>query len=544
MRQVQVTVDSRHTGKTLNHDWRYIGYDECNYTHAPEGKVLLQKFGKLGDAPYYVRTHHLFCTGNGHGTYKWGSTNAYREDARGNPVYNWEVIDEILDATLESNCKPFVELGFMPLDLIDPEKLQDVNVWEKYGRYKNELWAHPPKDYMKWHGLVYNLVKHCVDKYGEDEVLTWYWELWNEPDIFYWKGTHEEFCKLYDYTEAAVHSVLSAAKLGGPSTTGPLPGGPSEWYLKKFLEHCASGTNYFSGSTGTRLDYVTFHVKGGGFQFNLDAPKATPSLKSLVEQVKLGLEVIKECGFGGLEVVLSEADPDGWAAGGIYDNANMNFRNTEYYASYVAASYCKIEELAEEFQVAVKPLAWAFLFVGERCFEGTRSFSTQGINKSVFHLFEMYGKLGWQKLGLTSTGDANVMLYKDDFGTGEPPLVAGWATRADDDKIQILIVSHHDDWDVEAEQQIELTVENPPFSGDIASMKHFRIDESHSNAYTEWVKQGKPKYPVGQQYEAIQEKARLELIETAGHLEVQAGKIRMTFKLPAHAVSLIEIGRN
>lgn len=77
--QVRVTMDaSRWTGK-LQHTWNYIGYDECNYTHSPGGIALIRKFGTL-EKPYYMRAHHMLCTGILHGFYKWGSTNVYIED--------------------------------------------------------------------------------------------------------------------------------------------------------------------------------------------------------------------------------------------------------------------------------------------------------------------------------------------------------------------------------------------------------------------------------------------------------------------------------
>lgn len=540
MNKIQIKVDATKQEKRLKHTWRYIGYDECNYTQVPEGRELLKKFGQLKDAPYYVRTHHMFCTGNSHGTYKWGSTNLYSEDALGNPIYNYETVDEILEIILESNCKPFFELGFMPMDLVDQELFKNKNEWERFGSYKDRYWSYPPKDYKKWHDLIYHLVSHCIDKYGEEEVLTWYWELWNEPDIFYWRGTFEEFCKLYDYTEAALHSVLPAARLGGPSTTSPHKGNNAQIFLSRFLEHCTIGTNYFSGVTGTRLDFVTFHVKGGAFPFCPSAPKATPSLSSFAEQVKVGLETIKEHGYGDLEVVLSEADPDGWAAGGMYDNINMNFRNTEYYASYMAASYYMTEKLAKEMNMDVRPLAWAFMFVGERCFEGTRTFSTQGIDKAVFNVLKLYARMGYNELSLISSGDSDILLFKNYFSNGEAPVVAGMATQDENHNIQVSIFSHHDDWDCLTEQEVELTVENYAYDGQI-KLKQYRIDKEHSNAYSEWVRQGKPKYPTGEQYKAIKSKDTLEQIGQDEMLEVKDGKLTVKFLLPTHAISLFEI---
>jgi len=543
--KINIRIDAGCGSGELRHDWRYIGYDECNYTVAPEGRELLTKFGRLQDAPYYVRVHHMLCTGNCHGTYKWGSTNAYMEDRQGNPLYNWEVIDKILDALLENNCKPFFELGFMPMDLLDRSYFEGANDWEIFGRYKNGGWAMPPKDYDKWRELVYRLVCHCMERYGQREVLTWYWELWNEPDISYWKGTVEEYCKLYDYTESAVHAALPEARLGGPATTGPVEGkGGSLEYLERFLDHCRNGINEVTGAKGTRLDYVTFHTKGGGFPFKPNAPKSTPSVKSMVRQVRLGLEAVKKYGYAGMEVVLSEADPDGWAAGGRFDNRNMNFRNTEYYASFVASSYNNIGKLAAEMGMDVRPLAWAFMFVGERCFEGTRTFTTQGIDKPVFNLFKMYSRMGRYLIGFSCSHKIDYLLEGSDpkiKAECEPePEVSGMASISDDRSMQIMVYSHHDDWDVEKEFDIQIEIGNVQ-KGDSFKVKHYRIDKNHSNAYTEWLRQGSPDYPSKQAYEQIKSNDDLELFEPEKIMTVTDGRIKLDFELPSHAISLIEL---
>ena len=151
-RQVNVKVDAGKSTGVQEHLWRYIGYDECNYTYIPEGVELLEKFAALEDAPYYFRTHFMFCTGNCHGTYKFGSTNVYWENELGEPVYDFTYYDYIIDTFLRTGNKPFVELGFMPMDLADTNYLRPAaGNWEKYGQYKEAGWTCPPKDYDKWH---------------------------------------------------------------------------------------------------------------------------------------------------------------------------------------------------------------------------------------------------------------------------------------------------------------------------------------------------------------------------------------------------------
>ncbi len=536
-------VDAAATRGRLDHSWRWIGYDECNYTYIPEGIELLNKFSHLGDGPYYVRTHFMFCTGNCHGTYKFGSTNVYTEDENGAPVYDFEYYDKVIDAYLATGTKPFVELGFMPMDLVDTDYLRPVEgAWNKYGQYKETGWTCPPKSYDKWHAFIKELMSHLVSKYGKEEVLTWYFELWNEPDIFYWSGTAAEYCKLYDYTEDAFHAVLPDGRLSGPAVTGIKEGQRSQQFFDFFLEHCKEGANFVSGKKGTRLDFITFHVKGGGFPFTVPAKvkKETPSVKTLVRQVKLGLDSIVKYGYRDLEVVLSEADPDGWAAGGIYDNANMKFRNTEYYATYVASSYDRIEKLCEEYGMTVRPLAWAFFFPGERCFEGTRVFTTQGIDKAVLNMFKIYGKLGYEKLACSCDGAAKFD-YADPNDYDLPARdadVGAFAVRGEKGETQIVVFSHHDDWDKSQENTVALAVKG--LAKGAKRITHHRIDAQHSNPYREWVALGKPHYPTAEQYAKIKAADGLEEFKPAEQAESD-GTLSLSFVLPAHGVSFITI---
>ena len=238
--------------------------------------------------------------------------------------------------------------------------------------------------------------------------------------------------------------------------------------------------------------------------------------------------------------MLSEADPDGWAAGGRYDNFNLNFRNTEYYASYVMSSYKNLYDLAEKMEMDIRPLAWAFMFEAERCFEGTRTFTTQGIDKAVFNLFKFLARMGTQRVALTTTRDLDPLTFKDLNGTEEGPEVDGWATMDGEDKLQVLLYCHHDDWDRKETFDIDLSMMNLPMDGKV-QVRHLRIDAEHSNAYAEWVRQGKPNYPNEGQREAIVARSGLEYCEAPEVVMVHEGVLNRRFTLPTHGISLLEI---
>ena len=192
--------------------------------------------------------------------------------------------------------------------------------------------------------------------------------------------------------------------------------------------------------------------------------------------------------------------------GGVYDNANMIFRNTEYYATYVASTYEKIEQLGLQYNTVVRPLAWAFMFPGERCFEGTRTFTTQGIDKAVFNLFKIYGSLGDTKLAFSSDGAETMEQVEKQFmkreaskpytGEGEETDVSGFAVEGKNGETQIVIYSHNNDRDEHSESTVTLTVEG--LSGkETVECTHYRIDGEHSNPYAEWKRQGEPLFPEG-----------------------------------------------
>jgi xylan 1,4-beta-xylosidase len=210
---VTITLDASKTKGSLTPVWRFFGADEPNYAYMKDGRKLLKELGELRPKSVYFRTHNLMTTGDGTPALKWGSTNIYTEDAQGRPVYDWTIVDRIFDTYLERGVRPYVQIGFMPKALsvkADPYQ----HHWTPTAKYDEIYtgWAYPPKDYATWAELVYQWARHCVKKYGVKEVEQWYWEVWNEANIGYWRGTPEEFRKLHDYAIDAVRRALPTAR--------------------------------------------------------------------------------------------------------------------------------------------------------------------------------------------------------------------------------------------------------------------------------------------------------------------------------------------
>jgi xylan 1,4-beta-xylosidase len=186
----------------------------------------------------YIRFHGLFCDDMG----------VYQEDKQGRPIYNWQYVDELFDFLQSIGMKPFVELGFMPGALASgPHTI----FWYKAN-------VTPPKDYAKWEAFIAAFVRHVTERYGSPEVRTWYFEVWNEPNLTgFWMGTtggksdaefaptaRAEYYKLYATTARAVKSVDPAYRVGGPATAG------SGW-IDETLAYCAD--------QALPLDFISTH---------------------------------------------------------------------------------------------------------------------------------------------------------------------------------------------------------------------------------------------------------------------------------------------
>ena len=527
---VSIHVDAAKSKAELKPIWRFFGADEPNYADRKNGKELLAELGELRPRQVYFRAHNLLTSGDGTPALKWGSTGAYREDADGKPVYDWTILDRIFDAYLERGVRPYVEIGFMPKDLsIKPEPYQ--HHWTPSARYDEIYagWAYPPKDYRKWAELVFQWTQHCLEKYGRDEVESWYWEVWNEANIGYWRGSPEEYNKLHDYAIDAVGRALPTAKVGGADTSGS--GGK---FTRDFLEHCLRGTNYATGRIGTPLDFVSFHAKG--------APVFTNG------HVRMGianqLRTIED-GFGivasypelkAKPVVIGECDPEGCAA---CQGPSLAYRNGTMYSSYTAASFARIHDLAERHAVNLEgALTWAFEFEDQPYFAGFRSLASNGIDKPVLNVFRMFARMSGERLAVESDGAVSIEEILSS-GVRNRPDVSALATL-DHNKLSVLAWHYHDDDVGGPEADLELTLGNLPLANGEAQLQHLRIDQNHSNAYTVWRRMGSPQAPTAQQYAQLEKAGQLAALGASETVRIAEGKTTLRITLPRQAVSLLQ----
>ncbi len=529
---IQVHVDQ--SQGPLPPIWNYFGYDEPNYTYAPNGKKLLGELAALGPTPAYVRVHNLLTTGDGSASLKWGSTNVYTEDAAGKPVYSWEILDRIFDALHATGIKPLVEIGFMPQSLsTHPEPYR--HNFPQGSIYTG--WAYPPKDYQKWAEVVFQFVHHLRERYGDAEVKTWLWEVWNEPDIDYWQGTPEGYFKLYDFSVDAVLRALPEARVGGPDSTGP--GNPkAAEFLRSFLDHCARQKNYVSGKTGSRLDFISFHPKGSP---KWQGDHVQMGIARQLAAIERGFQIVASFPeWRGTPIILGESDPEGCAACSARSNPQNSYRNGPLYAAYTAETLNNIFFLASREHINfMGAVTWAFEFEGQPYFEGFRTLATNGIDKPVLNAFRMFGLLGSDRVSAATSGGVPSEEVVSAGVRGRPDINV-IASRKEHE-VEILIWNYHDDDLPAAAAPIELTVSGLPGKSSRGLAEHFRIDSDHSNAFTAWKEMGSPQSPATGQYEQLERAGQLQLLTSPTWLPITQGAAHLQLTLPRQGLSLIRI---
>ncbi|MFI7066682.1 glycoside hydrolase [Kribbella sp. NPDC050124] len=541
LRTARVTVDAASDAGVLDRPWASLGYDEINWTYTPQGRRTLQTIGRFAETPYHVRPHNIFNSGTGLGLPHWGSGNVYHEDADGKPYYDFTIADLTYDAIVGAGHHPLVELAFTPLALV-PESAKAEFPFEnspsQYSAYEAGWWSYPPKDYARWGGLVAALVEHCLERYGADEVKHWLWELWNEPDISYWRGTPQQFHDLYDVTVKAIRDVYPEARVGGPAVTG---GDRGAVFLHGFLQACAD--------RDLPVDFVSFHTKGSHFTpwrtygpIGAPAPEQqSPSTPKMLREIDRALRVIEQFPqYVDAPVIVDECDASVPAHWGIYDNANFAYRNNEYYPVFQAKLMKKVLDLNAQHAAKVREATtWSFSMEGERYFEGTRSFVTaSGIEKPLMNAYRAFAHLGDRRLAATSDQSADVSDISA-LGNGLPEEVDVVASRSSSDgSVAILVWRHTDDQYADGKSSTRVDLEVSGLETGAWTAQHYRIDHSHSNSHTVWQDLGAPQDPTPDELAKITSRQGLERFTDDSVVQVD-GVLGLHLELPLPSLSLV-----
>ena len=306
----------------------------------------------------YIRMHGLLTDDMG----------VYKEDKNGKPEYNYMYIDVLFDFLQSIGMKPFVELGFMPNALASGDK---TIFWWKGN-------VTPPKDYEKWGALIRNLTEHFTERYGADEVKTWYFEVWNEPNLSpgFWSGTQEEYFNLYKYSVNAIKSVNSAYRVGGPGTAG------AAWE-PELIDFCTKNN--------LPIDFISTHsygVKQGYLdEYGNSGTVLDKNPMSVSGDVLQSRKEISNSSKPNLELHYTEWSASYTPSDPIHD-------------SYHEAAYV-LQKLKQVGNAANSMSYWVFTDIFEESAPrftpfhgGFGMLNIQGINKPVFYSYQFLNRLG------------------------------------------------------------------------------------------------------------------------------------------------------
>jgi xylan 1,4-beta-xylosidase len=209
------------------------------------------------------------------------------------------------------------------------------------------------------------------------------------------------------------------------------------------------------------------------------------------------------------------------------------------YSSYTAASFARLPELAERAGVNLEgALTWAFEFENQPYFAGFRSLATNGIDKPVMNVFRMFSFLTGQRLAVQSSGAVPLETILKEGVRGAPDISA--VASCDGNQLRVLVWHYHDDDVSGPDAAVTLTVTGlRPGVNSIKLAAHYRIDETHSNAFAAWKRLGSPLAPTPEQYLQLEKSGGLELLEDPAMIPAHVGQVTRMFVLPRQAVSLL-----
>jgi xylan 1,4-beta-xylosidase len=537
-----VTVHADRVVGEIRPIWNYFGYDEAGTTLTREGRDLLVKLNGLSDEPVRIRVHHLLTSGDGTLALKWSSTNVYTEDAEGNPHYDWTRLDAIMDELARPGIEPFVQASFMPQALSSkPEPYTPKLVKSGLPRDMVSGGAfYPPKDYRKWEALIEAWARHSGERYGVERASSWLWELWNEPESPYWRGTKEEYFRLYDHFTTAVKRALPKARVGGPHVTDPA-WKSGDVFMREFLEHCRSGRNAVTGAMGAPLDFIAFHAKG---TTRLDEKgRVEMNLRNHLKAIDTYGRIIASFPeFARLPVYIGESDPEGCAGCPATLDPERDYRRTSQFASYTAASFMRKQDLLARtggnLQGAV---SWAFTFAEQPWFNGLRALTTNEVALPVLNTFELFAKLARKRVAVDAPSMIPIDAVIANSVRGESDL--GAIATIDDSKsrLTVLLWNYHDvAGGYDDRRNVQLMLTGLPDTARRARALEYSIDAYSGNAYTAWLAMGSPQAPTADQISKLHAAAKMRAV--ARELtRTSAGEAQLRLIMPRQSVKLIEI---
>jgi xylan 1,4-beta-xylosidase len=458
---------------------------------------------------------------------------ACRRNGDGELVFNFQYIDELFDALLAANVRPFVEFGFFPKDLATASDIRCF-WWQAH--------VTPPDDLREWSKLIESAVLHFIQRYGREEVRSWYFEVWNEPNLwFFFNSTKSKYFELYKATALAVKAVDPALKIGGPATSNFVPDdrfegeqqeghraithqlenlGDVEWrgvWIEEFLEYCAK--------EGVPVDFVSTHPYPTDIPFGHDVTgmRTRPSNATLMDLQWLR-RVVSQSAFSSAEIHLTEWNTSPSARDFTHDYPQS--------ATYILKTNIAAAGLVDSLAY------WTFTDVFEEHGAGDSAFhggfgliNYQGIVKPAFHAYRFLNQLGTEEVfrsdGFLATrcrhsGHVRAVTchYPEQY-PGSPPFAVSI-----EEAEKILAIGHP--------AHRSIVIHDLPAG---APYVIETVDAEHGFAIRAWQAMGEPQSPSPDQVTLLRDLSwdtRREIVKVD-----ETGVLRLELKLSPWAIALI-----
>ena len=470
-----VPIDARAAAHPFPHFWEQtFGSGRAILTMRESYRNDLREVKKATDVQY-VRFHNIL----------HDEVGVYDEDEQGRPEYNFSYVDQIYDGLLQNGVRPFVEISFMPKKLALREDI-------------HPFWYHPivspPKSYEKWDDLIRALGRHLVERYGIDEVASWYFEVWNEPNIDFWTGEPKEatYYELYDHTARALKSVNPRLRVGGPSTS-------SAHWIDSFLHHVAS--------ENIPIDFISSHGYADDTVEDLFGTKQDiPMDQRVCAAIKKVRDQIGRSPRPSLPLM--------WTEWNVPSFGPLQARDTPYVGAALADDIRQCDGLVDMMSF------WTFSDVFEEGgpkrepFDGGFGLIAMGgIKKPSYVAFALLHRLGDERIPQSAS---NVLVTRRQDGT---LAIAAW-NLVDPDKTG---------------SAISITFKFGGLTGQ-HSARLTRADSDHGNTQAAYKAIGSPTYPTPAQVRklnAIADEISPQIVKLSGG--------QMNVDIPVNGLVLIEV---
>jgi L-iduronidase len=517
---MNISIDCQEVLYTVQPFWNSTGFTPASLLLTEDMRQQIIYCGAIPrNGIRYVRIHYLL------------ELVSVVFDGENATEYDWSRLDQGLDQLVANHLAPVFELMGIPNG--------------QFNSFCDDL------QLRRWRNLVSNLAEHLIERYGIEEINTWYFESWNEPDAGWWhEFPHNEtaFFNYYDASATGLKAVNSSLCIGGPGTCRTLSN-----LFKTFLAHCDHGRNYFTQSEdakGVPLDFISIHEKGAP----ANKEDITPQTDALLQREKEIIQYIQDNhpSLANLPIMNNECDPQvGWK-----DFHTWHAR--PYYAAWAAKSLVKhMTQFIDGMGINYRLLSNDHGFLGSwgnrtllthfgnqdwledgqskhanlKAWE-QKNFATPPfamVKKPIFNAMTLFACLGDQRLQTTITEPKKNAAHSSDIGA--------LATKSNEGAISILIYNSNDQFYTAGTKSIQIILQGLPYPS--YRLVHYRIDDKHGDPFLLWEAGHAFKIPdpdLLSRMRAIQE---TQLMVFPRIVNIQNSKTQLKFQLPMHSVSLL-----